>query len=317
MKIKWKHKDKPYQDISNMVQSVTWSGSASQVARMTEIAVINAPEDKEIKPPKIALGDIVKLEEEKELIFYGQVQSIEKLSENGTITISCSDLLSHLLRSNGVYNFKNTTAEQITRKVCGDIGIQTSTIISTGVPIKKLICDDLAFYDIIMKAYRKAARQTGKKYICRMDGKKLTVKEKGTKVKDYILSEGYNITSATYQETNENMVNVVKIYDDKGKLINKVENKPWMDKFGTYQQVYRKEKGVNATTAAKHLLNGIEKKVNVEVIQGNIECIAGNAVQVSDKATSLKGLFWIEGDTHTWESGQHSMSLELNFKNIM
>jgi hypothetical protein len=84
-----------------------------------------------------------------------------------------------------------------------------------------------------------------------------------------------------------------------------------------YQEVYEKEKGVNAKAAAKNMFTGVEKKVNISVIEGNKKCISGNGVKVYDKATGLDGLFWIDSDTHTWEGGRYTMSLELKFVNIM
>ena len=72
-----------------------------------------------------------------------------------------------------------------------------------------------------------------------------------------------------------------------------------------------------AKAAAKSLLQGIEKHVTVGAADGDLKCIAGNGVEVYDRATGLNGLFWIDSDTHTWENGTHMMSLELNFKNIM
>ena len=50
---------------------------------------------------------------------------------------------------------------------------------------------------------------------------------------------------------------------------------------------------------------------------GNLQCIAGNGVEVYDQTTGLSGLFWIDNDSHTWENGIHMMSLELNFQNVM
>jgi len=322
MKIKWIRNKNGYtytSDITQAVSTVNWGGSTSQVARTAEIAVINAPDDKNVKKLKlrIAAGDVIKLYESGDLIFYGEVQTKEKKSESGTVTYSCTDLLSHLLRSTGVYNFSDTTAEGITKKVCADFEIETGTITETKATIKKMIIDGDAIYDIIMKAYTKAARQTGKKYICRMNGSKLSVEVKGTKVKKFVLADEYNITNVTYQETIENMVNVVKIYDEKGKQIGEVKKDDWVKKYGIYQQVYKKESGVNETTAANNLLVGVEKKVNLDGINGDLKCIAGNGVEVYDKATGLNGLFWIDSDTHTWENGTHVMSLELNFKNIM
>lgn len=322
MKIKWlKHKNgfTYTKDITQAVSSVSWSGSVSQAARTAEIAVINAPNDKNVKSLKlnIGAGDAVKLYEDGDLIFFGEVQSTRKTSETGTVTYTCCDLLNHLLKSTGVYNFSDTTAERITKKICADLKIKTGKIAETKTAIKKMIIDGDTFYDIIMKAYTKAAKQTGKKYICRMNGSKLSVEAKGKKVKNFILAEEYNITSAEYEETIENMVNVVKIYDEKGAQAGEVRKDKWVEKYGIYQQIYKMESGINAKTAAKNMLQGIEKRVTLDGINGNLKCIAGNGVEVYDKATGLNGLFWIDSDTHTWENGTHTMNLELNFKNIM
>lgn len=306
-------------DITEVVSSVSWGGSVSQAARTAEITVLNAPDDKNIEQLKLGIGagDIIKLYENEETIFFGEVQTAEKLGQYGTVTYSCMDLLSHLLKSTAVYNFENTTAEDITRKVCADFEIETGEIAASKAPIKKMIVDGSTIYDIIMQAYTKASRQTGELYICRMTGSKLSVEVKGTEVQNFVLAEEYNITNSTYQETIENMVNVVKIYDDTGKQIGEVKNDDWIQKYGIYQQIYKKEKGINEVTAATNMFIGIEKKVTLDGIDGDLKCIAGNAVEVQDKATGLDGIFWIDSDTHIWENGTHIMNLELNFKNIM
>lgn len=322
MIIEWIRRNGDYvytTDITEVVGSVSWGGSVSQAARTAEITVLNAPDDENIEKLKlnIGAGDTIKLYENGENIFLGEVQTPEKLSQYGTVTYSCTDLLNHLLKSTGVYNFENTTAEDITRKVCADFEIETGEIAASKAPIKKLIIDGSTIYDIIMQAYTKASRQTGDLYICRMDGSKLSVEIKGTEVESFVLAEEYNITNSTYQETIENMVNVVKIYDDTGKQIGEVKQDEWIQKYGIYQQIYKKEKGINETIAATNMLVGIEKKVSLDGLDGVLNCIAGNAVEVQDKATGLNGIFWIDADTHTWENGTHIMNLDLNFKNLM
>lgn len=322
MKIEWNYGSGDHVqilDITEAVLSVSWGGSVSQAARTAEITVLNAPDDTNIEKLnlKIGAGDTIKLYENGEVIFFGEVQIAEKLSQCGSITYSCMDLLAHLLRSTVVYNFENTTAEDITRKICADFGIETGEIAASKAPIKKMIVDGSTIYDTIMQAYTKASRQTGELYICRMNGVKLSVEIKGTKVKNFILAEEYNITNSAYQETIENMVNKVKIYDDTGEQIGVVTNDQWIRKYGIYQQVYRKESGINEVIAATNMLVGIEKRVTLDGIDGNLKCIAGNGVEVQDKTTGLSGIFWIDSDTHTWEGGAHIMNLELNFKNLM
>lgn len=322
MKIEWIRRSGDYvytTDITEAVGSVSWGGSVSQAARTAEVTVLNASDDENIDKLKlnIGAGDTIKLYENEENIFIGEVQTAEKISQCGTVTYSCMDLLVHLLKSTGIYNFKNTTAEDITKKVCADFEIETGEIAASKAPIKKLIIDGSTIYDIIMQAYTKASKQTGDIYICRMIGSKLSIEVKGTEIESFVLAEEYNITNSTYQETIENMVNVVKIYDDKGKQIGEVKQDEWIQKYGVYQQIYIKEKGINETTAATNMFIGIEKKISLDGLNGVLNCIAGNSVEVQDKATGLDGIFWIDADTHTWENGTHIMNLDLNFKNLM
>lgn len=319
MIIKWTKKSngKTF-NITEAVSTTSWSGSVTQAARQASISVLNAPNDPNITELKLnlAVGDVIALYEDGKNIFYGEIQTSEKKGEIGTVTYNATDLLGHLLRIKHKEKYKKKTAEQITQLICKKYGIQTGTIVKTKKAINKIIIDGSSIYDTIMIAYTKAAKSTGKKYMCYMQGKKLCTKAKGTVVSGFILDENKNIVSSSYEETIENMVNQVKIYN-KGKQGGVVKNASHIKRYGLYQEIYTKEKGVNAKTAAKNMLSGIEKKVNAEIIDGNIKCTAGSGVKLHDKATGLDGLFWIESDTHTWEGGRHTMSLELSFKNIM
>lgn len=77
-----------------------------------------------------------------------------------------------------------------------------------------------------------------------------------------MLADEYNITNTKYEETIDSMVNVVKIYDENKKQVGEVKNGNWIDKYGIYQQIYTKEKGINAETAAKKYVIRRRKESN-------------------------------------------------------
>lgn len=210
MIVKWiKYKDGYVYttDITEAVSSVSWGGSTSQAARTAEIAVINAPNDKNVTDLKlkIAAGDTIKLYENNTTLFIGEVITKETTSETGTVTYSCTDLLNHLLKSTGVYNFSNTTAERITKKVCADFEIDTGTVVETKATIKKMIIDGSSIYDIIMMAYTKAASaynltqydnitaQQGKKSVAEIAQEVIAgAWGNGTERKEKLEAAGYN-----------------------------------------------------------------------------------------------------------------------------
>lgn len=312
MKLKWNE-----QDITSLVQSVTWGGSAFQVARTLDFEVAYSPLDNNIKDPNIKVGDRVKLYDDKNrLLINAMVYTRERISENGVISYSCMDDMKRLIKSTCTYNFKNTTPERIARKLCQDLNIAVGNVAVTNINIKTLLVDSSGFYDTIMMAYTKAYKANSKKYMPIMTNQKFNIIEKGEIVADFVLNDKINIISSSYSESIENMVNKVKIYDGNGKQIGEVVNKDWINKFGIFQEVYEKEDGINATAVSKALLSGIESTASIEAL-GNVECIAGFGVKVKDSITGLTGVFWIDSDSHTWQDGVHTMTLELAFKNLM
>ncbi len=316
MKVKWIGQECE-KDITKYVSTVNWSGSISQAARTLEITMLYSPFDDNIADININLGDRIKLySDNSELLIDIMVYYRERNSEAGTVTYSGYDELNHLLRSNISKNFKNITPEKITEIICNELKIKIGSIEKTNVNIKSLLADSTSGYDIIMQAYTKAYNTKGKKYMPIMSGKKLYIIEKGSVIENFILSDYINVTSSNYSESLDSMINKVKIYSSKGKLIDVVKNDNWISSYGLFQGIYAIEDGVKATAAAKSILKGLDKTASIEAI-GNTDCISGYGIKIEDKLTGLTGIFWIDSDAHTWQNGIHTMSLELAFKNIM
>lgn len=300
-------------DVSNMVADITWGGSKSEIARSMELQFLYPLHD--YLAPKIYpnIGEMMYLYDDtgKEL-FQGRVFYNERLNEQGTIQITCFDDAIRLSKSKGTYNFKKKTAEAITTTVCNDIGITIGKLASTGIT-QKMLCQGTGMYDIIKDAYDGASLQNKKKYLFLMEKGKLNVIEYGGEVISYVLSADTNIINSSYSENAENVINRVKIYDENDKYIGVVENKQLIALLGVFQEVYTKEKDKQAKTVASNMIQGIEKSIDVTVI-GNVECISGKAIKLEDPTTKLKGLFYIESDTHSWSNGQYTTSMTLQFK---
>lgn len=299
-------------NITEYTTSITWSGSASQCCREVSFEVIYNNEDASFKNISIELGAVIKFYVDKKLKFVGTVTSRTCSGQKGTATYIAKDYMVHLLRSEGSYIFRNTTAEKITKAVCNDLQIDTKKLPETKVNLKKTIYLGNSYYQMILIAYTKAAKKTGKKYQIEMAGSKLTVIKKG-------INTGVVLTallSSEYSENLDSMVNKVVIYSSKGKKLGEVKDDDSIKKYGIYQGNLEKEKGTNAKTEAKNMLEGIAKEASVEAI-GDIRCVSGRALKIKDKATGLTGTYWIENDSHIFSNGQHSMSLTLAFKNVM
>lgn len=302
IKLRWNKKSLNF-------EKVDWSGTDTQASRQITFTIPSNPYDKEFKNANIKLGDIVSLYDGSTRLFVGVVTTRERTAEIGTASYTAKDFMHYLLRSNMSKVYKQTTPEKIARQVCKEAGVPCGTLAATGVTIKKLIFDDKSIYDIIVRAYRKVTATTGKRYLLTMDGKKLTITEKG-KSSGVTLEQGKDITGATYSDTTDEMVNLVKIYNDKKEQIGEVKKANLVTKYGVYQSTYTKEEDVSAKKEAQSMLAGIKKEASIEAI-GNTAAVAGKSIVIHDKATGLSGVFYITSDEHTFSEGVHTMSLEL------
>lgn len=297
-------------DVTNMISEIRWSGSMSEIARVLELQFLFPLHD--YYTPKIYpnIGDTIYLYDDTgEELFRGKVFYNERLSEQGTIQITCYDDAIRLSKSKGTYNFKNKTAEAIARTVCNDLGISIGKLASTGIP-QKMLCSNMGMYEIIKSAYESASKQNKKKYHITMKRGKLYVEEVGKKVLDYILKGDSNILESTYSENAEGVVNKVKIYDENDQYLDVVQDDELISLVGVFQEIYIKEEDKQARAVARSMLQGIEREVQVTV-KGNTSCISGKTIRVEDSLTKLMGSFYIESDEHEWSGGQYKMVLKL------
>ena len=292
-----------------------WSGTDNQCSRQLTFEIPWDPYTKGFKNPKIKLGDMVSMYDDKKLLFVGQITNREKQASIGTASYTAMDFMNHLLRSTTTRRFKNMSPELITKSVCSEAGVGVSNLAKTKVNIPLLFAEDQSLYDIIIRAYRKARTHTKKNYQPVMDGKKVSVVVKGAD-SGAILDQGVDITDASYSDNIENVVNTVKIVNEKGKKVGLVKNDKSRAGYGIYQATYTKEEKVDAKKAAKALLEGTTKEASVTAI-GRTACVSGKSLTIRDKALGLSGKFYIAGDSHTFENGVHMMQLDLEWRDTM
>lgn len=302
-------------NITQLITSITWSGSAKQASRKVEFSVINSPFDGNMSNVTVESGDIVYFYFDSDKKFVGRVTALSCSSKPGVNTYTAKDYMNILLRSKVYFNFKNVTPEKITEKVLSTLGIKKGSLCATNINITKLLADGETGYNTIVGAYYKAYKKNKTRYMPVMEGTSFSMIKKG-EPSGVKLRLSENVTETTLEENAENVINKVLIYDDKGKKVGTVSDEDSIALFGIYQDIYKKEQGVNADTAAKQLMKGPEKTAKVSAI-GDMRCVSGKSIYLYDDFTGLWGKFWIENDTHTISGGAHTMTLTLAFKNIM
>jgi hypothetical protein len=311
-------------DITNAIKSISSTGDKAQAARKLDIILAYPIWDRNQPRAQVDPGTKIWMLLDGKEIFRGVAWNREINSESEALAFPAYDYLIYLTKSKVTYNFANITPEDATRKICGELGVETGDIASTGIKVNRLIAQKTG-YEAIMEMYTQASKVNGKQYIPVMDGIKLSVIEKGNIVADYTLrsrfdGKGNNMLSTSYRDTMDGMINKVKIYDDKNNYVGEVSNDSQINDYGLIQDNYTKEADKDSSVVATGMLTGIQQDVTIPAL-GNWECRTGYAVntEIFYVSNLQNAVMYIDGDTHTWVpgTGEYTMSLNLSYKNVM
>ncbi len=301
-------------DLSQLVESITWSGDVRETARKLEFSIISKSTDYYLPKPVLNEGDTVILKDDDgNIIFQGVLFDIDKSSASDTIMYLAYDYMFYVKESE-LSLVINDTSENIARKVCSELDISCGVLEQTNVGTY-MTEFDLSGYQIIMKAYSNASKSTGKNYITLMNKEKLTVIEKGL-ISGVVLKGDYNLIDTSYKVSLQDLVNKVVVVDDVGKQVSVVENSGSRSKYGTIQKVYKIEDGKDYATEAKALLFDVTREGTVTALS-DIRAISGYAVLVYEEVSKTYSKFYIESDSHTFSNGNATMTLKLGFSNVV
>ena len=169
-----------------------------------------------------------------------------------------------------------------------------------------------------MNAYTIQHRKNKKIYSIVSNEQAIDIVEQGTYT-DVLLTSADNISTSSYEESIENMINQIVIYkveNEKQQILNKVENAEDKKKFGLFQQVMQYEKDVDNIANAKDMLKSVEKSARIYCL-GNILIQAGYNIGIQEPHTGLIGSFLVKSDTHIFEGETYFCNIELAFENVM
>ncbi|WP_454054571.1 XkdQ/YqbQ family protein [Clostridium sp. Marseille-Q7071] len=305
-------------EITPMIKSLSLTGSISQCARKLTGTITYSIFDRNHDRTQIRPNTVVWVVDDRGVEIFRGIVFDRQLNSSEELTFNAYDFLIYFTKSKGSYNFNQITAEDITRKICSEAEVRVGNIAKTGVKISD-IPQNTSFYDIIMRAYTKARDKTNKCYIPMMNKDQFNLIEKGKLIDGLVLEPNKNIISCNYDDSMENMINRVKIFDENNNFLTKVENQKNITMYGVLQESVTKDDD-GYMDKAKQMLQDIESNVNIEAL-GDIRCITGYAVKAKIWYISalVDCILYIDSDTHTFDlaSNQHTMSLTASLQNKM
>ena len=292
-------------EYKNIFTRVIWSGAIHGTARKLEVEYLG--------DIITNIGDEIVFSYDDEKVFYGKVFQHSRKGE--------TEIKSFYAYDNSIYlnknNFVKKKPSEILKEICGELNLKVGKI-----PKDEVTCTypaiDRSGYEIILNAYTIQHRKNKKIYSIVSDEQAIDIVEQGTYT-DVLLTSADNISTSSYEESIENMINQIVIYKvekEKQQILNKVENVEDKKKFGLFQQVMEYEKDVDNIANAKDMLKSVEKSARIYCL-GNTLIQAGYNIGIQEPHTGLVGSFLVKSDTHIFEGENYFCNIELAFENVM
>lgn len=297
-------------DITQLVQTLTWSGSAQQIARELSGSVVIR---RDSEPIDLAEGSILALVHNGEQRFVGPLVSVTTSSQSSIVDISALDRGRYLVGNEGWYSFTDAYPEDAAATIAADFGITVDSLVKTGVKVSRKFAG-VALDLILTSLYALAGEKNGKKYHVGFGGNgRLSAAERPTTA-NFEISSTMGVTN-TWDIAG--LQNSVAIYTDVGTLVRREEDSASVALNGRLEHVIKQTDGDDATASAKAWLSdhGLTQTLTVETL-GDPRLVTGEAVLLRDKS-GVSGLFWIESDTHTWKNRQYFTKVTLSFKELV
>lgn len=291
-------------DISNLVESVSWSGDENQMARKLSFSYLYTSRDPNIEKIEVTYGNRILMLEGGQLLFDGVVLTEEKTESGVTKSITAYDYAWYL-KSKVHGNFKGTPAN-VAAAVCSQEGITTGMLYEEAKEVKIVSTGEKTVYQVIAEAY------DGLDCHVYMEGQVLCVEKYGTKLAGAVTGDDY-VTDATYKASIENMVNKVAILSG-----DKVagEAAGLGAEYGQIQEYYKAEPGKDSQEEARKLLKGIEESGKI-VVKGNCAFQTGKAIIIQKVNSRIQGMFTIISDEHSLSNAQYITTLGLRFEEVV
>lgn len=303
-------------DITQIVESVEWSGAVNEAYRTLSVSYKNTLDGRK-RAINIENGDRVRFSNNGRELFRGRIFAFD-VDDKGSESFTAFDTNVYLTKSMVTRKFKNITASAIVRRLATEYGVTPGQIDDTGYVIPKLVIEEKTVYETILMALTLTEKQNGRRFILvNRDGKVHLLERKKQTVRQ-VIENGVNLLSASYSQSIEDMRNRVIVYGgdkEKGELSASETNRELINKYGYMVHIERvqdvKESEIKqlAKQRLKELAT-INDEATVDAL-GIDDVIAGSAIYAKESMSGIIGGFYVSADSHTYSKGAHTMSLTL------
>ena len=309
-------KDKKTIDMTNLVQSVRWSGRKGSSARTITVTMIDDDGYRHARSGiDVADGNqCVFLVDGKER-FRGILMNHNQ-GDKKQLKFKAYDNGIYLANNKDTFVYKNKTADQVFSDVCSRFGIPTGEVAKCSYKIPELTKSKTTGQDAVLDALGLDYKATGTRHFISSDKGKLSLLQRKDQVISFVVDGDANLYGYSYTKSIESIKTRVRMISKEGTTLAEKSNSALEQKIGIFQEIQQPDESLTKAQV-KDLVGSVldtlddpEETLMLNIL-GDPDVISGKAILVKIPHLGISRAYYVDSDDHTFEDNMHTMSLTL------
>ncbi len=309
-------KNKKTIDMTNLVQSVRWSGRKGSSARTITVTMIDDDGYRHARSGiDVADGNqCVFLVDGKER-FRGILMN-QNQGDKKQLKFKAYDNGIYLANNKDTFVYKNKTADQVFSDVCSRFGIPTGEVAKCSYKIPELTKSKTTGQDAVLDALGLDYKATGTRHFISSDKGKLSLLQRKDQVISFVVDGDANLYGYSYTKSIESIKTRVKMISKEGTTLAEKSNSALEQKIGIFQEIQQPDESLTKAQV-KDLVGSVldtlddpEETLTLNIL-GDPDVISGKAILVKIPHLGISRAYYVDSDDHTFEDNMHTMSLTL------
>lgn len=309
-------KDKKTIDMTNLVQSVRWSGRKGSSARTITVTMIDDDGYRHARSGiDVADGNqCVFLVDGKER-FRGILMN-QNQGDKKQLKFKAYDNGIYLANNKDTFVYKNKTADQVFSDVCSRFGIPTGEVAKCSYKIPELTKSKTTGQDAVLDALGLDYKATGTRHFISSDKGKLSLLQRKDQVISFVVDGDANLYGYSYTKSIESIKTRVRMISKEGTTLAEKSNSALEQKIGIFQEIQQPDESLTKAQV-KDLVGSVldtlddpEETLTLNIL-GDTDVISGKAILVKIPHLGISRAYYVDSDDHAFEDNMHTMSLTL------
>lgn len=309
-------KDKKTIDMTNLVQSVRWSGRKGSSARTITVTMIDDDGYRHARSGiDVADGNqCVFLVDGKER-FRGILMN-QNQGDKKQLKFKAYDNGIYLANNKDTFVYKNKTADQVFSDVCSRFGIPTGEVAKCSYKIPELTKSKTTGQDAVLDALGLDYKATGTRHFISSDKGKLSLLQRKDQVISFVVDGDANLYGYSYTKSIESIKTRVRMISKEGTTLAEKSNSALEQKIGIFQEIQQPDESLTKAQV-KDLVGSVldtlddpEETLTLNIL-GDPDVISGKAILVKIPRLGISRAYYVDSDDHAFEDNMHTMSLTL------